>query len=85
MVCWYAVGNDNNDDGNDHPNCLGLTEGDLFDRGTSNHFCSVTNLRVMAWELPEECEGSGSRGVCLGCGNNGSHYDSVIENKKRKR
>ena len=72
MVCWYAVGNDNNDDGNDHPNCLGLTEGDRFDRGTSNHFCSVTNLRVMAWELPEECEGSGSRGVCLGCGNNGN-------------
>ena len=72
-------GNDNNDDGNAHPNCLGLTEGDRFDRGTSNHFCSVTNLRVMAWELPKECEGSGSRGVCLGCGEDDN------ENKKRKR
>ena len=61
-------GNDNNDDGNAHPNCLGLTKGDGFDRRTSNHFCSVTNLPVMAWELSEECEGSGSRGVCLGCG-----------------
>ena len=72
-------GNDNNDDGNAHPNCLGLTR-DRFDRRTSNHFCSVTNLPVMAWELSEECEGSGSRGVCLGCGEDDNGGDGSNNN-----